>query len=365
MRVKKDILHVVVGAGFPLAFSNAVRSVLRHTPDDVLAIYNVIDAEDARGLEALELHHFGERLTVLARENSPDHQKIGGLFSAYNYALERAINRYTYISLIQGDMQMVKTTSNRIELLDSIFSSNTPKVFFVTTVADEGSLHDGIFDEFWSGSNTPSFSFARGATAVGVLKTSLVASEGFRFQHDEAATGEKMRKREYVTASVGTLADLAFNPWPGTVRKGIRDGSDVPIGLADAVLKLIQKAPSEESLPIGNRQVRNIVVPDGFRTLYPYWASDLQKTKWIPRRREATKQLGIGFFSGIDEKGKISSYLLPSKFRRSPGLGYVLRRLLAGCFQLILHEVKIAFYYFAREKNWLRSSQRDDNDPPT
>ena len=341
---RKDILHVVVGAGFPRAFSNAVRSVLHHTADDVLAIYNFVDEKDKASVQRLEPSRFGERLTVLARENAPDHRKTGALFSAYNHALELAADQYNFISLLQGDMQMMKSTPNRINLLNSAFSSKAVKVFQVGTAAAAGSLHDGIFDEAWNRGSAPSFDFSMGASCVGVFKLDLVVSEGFRFEHDEASTAQMMRERGFAIARVGALQDLAFNPWPGTLRKGVRHGFDVQPGPAGFVLHLVQKAPSDKPLEIGNRQVRSIAVPSGFRTLYPYWASDLQKTKWILRRRKAVKELGIGFFSGIDENGEISSYLMPSKLRRSPGLGYFLWRLFVGYLQLIYERQRFVVY---------------------
>lgn len=344
MSPPKDILHVVVGAGFPRAFSNAVRSVLRHTPDDVLAIYNFVDETDREELNALRLDRLGHRLTVLARENKPDHHKIGALFSAYNHALELASGNYDFISFIQGDMQMVKSTPNRIRLLKSAFSSTDARVFLVNTVGPGGSLHDGVFDEVWNLGNSPSFNFSMGSNSIGVMNLELVASEGFRFEQDEGSTSERMRERGFVIATVGELVDLAFNPWPGTVRNGVRHGFDVPIGHSESVLHLIQKAPSEEPLRIGNRQVRSIAVPLEFRTLYPYWASDLRKTKWIPRRHEAVKELGIGFFSSIDENGEISNYLMPSAKRRSPRLSYFLWMLLVGCLKIFWEKLRLQIY---------------------
>ena len=40
---RETMLQVIVGAGFPPSFRNAVRSVIEHTDDDVLPIYNAID----------------------------------------------------------------------------------------------------------------------------------------------------------------------------------------------------------------------------------------------------------------------------------------------------------------------------------
>ena len=359
MTSRKDILHVVVGAGFPQAFSNAVRSVLRHTPDDVLAIYNFVDESDQRALKALKLDRLGRRLTVLARENVSDHYKIGALFSAYNHALEHASGNYNFISFIQGDMQMMKATPDRIELLNAVFSSSEARVFLVNTVAEGGSLHDGVFDETWNRGSTPSFNFSMGSNSIGVLKLDLVASESFRFEQDEGSTAKRMRERGFAIATVGPLVDLAFNPWPGTVRNGVRHGFDVPIGDSESVLKLIQRAPSEEPLQIGNRQVRNIVVPSGFRTLYPYWASDLQKTKWIPRRREAVKALGIGFFAGINENGETSSYLLPSTQERNPGLGYFLWRLLVGLLEIVSERLRDLGYAAIKNSSLFRGSREE------
>jgi len=361
MAPQKDILHVVVGAGFPGAFSNALRSVLLHTSDDVLAIYNALDAKDFRGLEALELNQFGKRLTVEVRENAPDHEKIGALFSAYNYAIDFATGRYRYLSLIQGDMQMVKKTNDRIEILDATFASKVAKVFLVNTVAAGGSLHDGVFDEPWSRGNRASFEAGMGSNSIGVLNLDLVASEKFRFEHDEASTAEEMRRRGYVIATVGSLIDLAFNPWPGTVRKGVRHGSDLPTSPTGEVFKLIQKSAGEESLQIGRRRVRHVLVPTGFRTLYPYWASDLLQPKWISRRREATKQLGLGFFAGINENGQVTSYLMPSKYRRSPGLVYILWMLVIGSVAVFYHQYSLRVYYFLRKQGWLRRPRGADS----
>lgn len=361
MLAKKDILHVVVGAGFPRAFANAVRSVLSRTPDDVLAIYNAVDTRDARGFEELELDQFGKRLTVEVRDNAPDHQKIGGLFSAYNYAIAFATGRYRYMSLIQGDMQMIKTTGDRIELLDATFSSTSAKVFFVNTAITAGLLHDGVFDGVWSSENQPSFDLSTALTAVGVLNLELVASENFRFERDEASTAKEMHQRGYVMATVGSLIDLAFNPWPGTVRKGIRRGADVPNGHSGEVLKLIRKSGSEKPFQIGRRQVSNLVVPSGFRTLYPYWASDLLQPKWISRRREATKRLGIGFFAGIDGNGEVTSYLMPSRHRRRPGLTYVFWMLLRGLAVGFYRRQSLGVYSLLRKQGWFHRRRGADS----
>jgi len=74
----KALLQVIVGAGFPSAFRNAVRPVVEQTDHDVLAIYNAIDDFDRPDLQALSLENPCRCADAVVRDNS-GHPKVGGL----------------------------------------------------------------------------------------------------------------------------------------------------------------------------------------------------------------------------------------------------------------------------------------------
>ena len=334
----KTMLQVIVGAGFPSSFQNAVRSVVEHTDDDVLAIYNAIDDFDKPDLHALSLAKPGRIVDVVVRDNS-GHPKVGGLYSAYNLALARARSRYHYVSFVQGDMQMMRWDKNTRGLLDSAFSRESPRVFAVgMSFSCRGSHDNGaplVEDQDRdSGSDDFIIKPLRAVMDVAIYSMDLVDREGFEFERDEGFSCAKMRGRGYGSASL-KRPRLAFVPWPAAVRKGLRRGAEPPVGAWESYLKILEPQEGEKHRSVGGKWAEDLIVPNGYRTLFPYWPTDIYRPKWIKRRRNLVKRMGISFFSGIDSRGRVRSYLWPSEFKRNPKLSYIFYRLATGLLKNI------------------------------
>lgn len=342
--VMKTMLQVIVGAGFPSSFQNAVRSVVEHTDDDVLAIYNAIDDFDKPDLHALSLAKPGRIVDVVVRDNS-GHPKVGGLYSAYNLALARARSRYHYVSFVQGDMQMMRWDRNIRGLLDSAFSRESPRVFSVgMAFGCRGALDVGERRVKGPARDTGSDEFninpRRAVYDVAIYSMDLVDREGFEFEGDEGSSCAKMRARGYTSATL-KRPGVAFVPWPPTVRNGIRRGAEPPLESGESFLKILDPQTGDRHRSVGGRWAEDLIVPNGYRTLFPYWPTDMLRPKWITRRRELVKSMGISFFSGIDSRGRVRSYFWPSEFRRSPKLSYVLHRLATGVVKNIWDFVRL------------------------
>jgi glycosyltransferase involved in cell wall biosynthesis len=339
----KTLLQVIVHAGFPSSFRNAVRSVLEHTDDDVLAIYNGIDEYDNPDLSALSLDQPGRRVDVVVRDNS-GHPKVGGLYGAYNLGLAHAQSRYRYVSFVQGDMQMMSWDKNTGDLLDLAFSLESPRVFAVgMAIGCRGALdHPALLDkdaERDSGSDEFNFNPLRAVADVAIYSMDLVNRESFEFEVDEEFSCSKMRGRGYTSVSL-KKPRLAFVPWPATVRDGFRRGAEPPVRDGQSYLKILVPKIGEEHRSVGGTWAEDLIVPNGYRTLFPYWPSDTYRPKWIARRRDLAKRMGISFFAAIDSRGRVRSYLWPSKFKRSPKLSYILYRLAAGPLKNIFDLVR-------------------------
>lgn len=333
----KTLLQVIVGAGFPSSFRNAVRSVVQHTDDDVLAIYNAIDDYDRPDLQALSLAKLDRCVDLVVRENS-GHNKVGDLYGAYNLALTLARSRYDYVSFVQGDMQMMTWDKNIHALLDSAFSHESPRVFAVSMVfRPRGLLDYGVPHVEDPGGDSGSDDFnivpLRAVLDVAIYSMDLVDREEFEFEVDEEFSCSKMRGRGYVAVEL-KRPRLAFVPWPATVRNGLRSGTEPPVGLGESYLKTLEPREGEKHRSVGGKWEEDFIVPNGYRTLFPYWPLDTSQPKWIKRRRNLVKTMGISFFSGIDSRGRVRSYLWPSEFKRNPKLSFIFHRLASGYLKL-------------------------------
>lgn len=350
----KSLLHVVVGAGLPGYFLNALRSVLLVATEDVLTIYNSISPDDKPDLAALR-DEFPGRIVGSILGDNEGHPKVGALYSAYNRGLAFADGRYTYVSFMQGDQQMMYWPTDVVLQLGHRFrwvGNAGERVFAVTSSmrclgafgieAAQSSLGPPLDEPVRSGR----FRQSRAVSDVAIYSLRLCRQEKFSFEGDEGSLSRVMVARGFGMTQLDQSC-LAFLPWPATVRRGRRRGREVVAPDGTLLLRIRGiGGPRIGGLPEGQREWQEHgVVPNFYRTLYPYWPTDIIRPKWIWRRRSLTRSLGISFFAGIDPDGRVSSFLTGSRFRRSPSLLNVLVAILFGVLMELRELVVRNFRY--------------------
>lgn len=285
------------------------------------------------------------------RENSGP-KKTGGLWGAYNYELEHATSRYSYVSFIQGDMQVMRWGSSTNELIDKVFSTKRDNVFMVSAADGDESTGTGVLGWHEPTSDhrrKPStIDATRGAAGVGIYSMEVVAREGFIFEEDEAFVSNKMVSRGYVIARLSE-SRITYVGWPGTVRSGVPKGNEPPTLARAPFVKLIQLSEASRSSIPGIGEQQQMVVPNGFRMFYPYWLTDIEGPKWIFRRKQVVTQPGIPFFSEIAEFGNLSSFFCPGLGKRHPKISYVLRRLVFGAVRELRDRVSLRIFLLVRK----------------
>ena len=342
----------MVGAGLPSYFVNALRSVLLVSTEDLLTIYNSISPDDKPDLAALR-EEFPGRIVGSILAGNEGHPKVGALYSAYNRGLTFADGRYTYVSFIQGDQQMMywpidvvsqlderfRWTGNAGERVFAVGSSMSCLGAFGTELA-QSSLAPPLEEPVRSGG----FDRSRAVSDVAIYSLGLCRQEKFSFEGDEGSLSRVMVSRGFGMTQLDQSC-LAFLPWPATVRRGRRRGREVVAPDGTLLLRLRgMGGPRVGGLLKGQREWQEqVVLPNVYRTLYPYWPTDIIRPKWIWRRVSLNRSLGISFFAGIDPDGRVSSFLTGSRFRRSPRLLNVLAAILFGVLMELRERV---FRYF-------------------
>ena len=340
IEVVKAFLHVVVGAGFPHLFVNALNSLLQHTDDDVLAIYNRVSAKDSLdGLWNAEQDE-NKRVRVIERANH-GHWKVGGLYSAYNIALDLARGSYEYLSLMQGDMQVVRWPKDAYESVQLAFENPHNPVFCVST-----SLRTFGF----SSSTDPSldassggFGFRlnanRSVSDVGIFRMDIVEAEKFRFDEAEGVLSARMLAKGFQMAEL-ERPWLAFVPWPPTVRGGRLLGVDPAQKFGFPVLIKNSDSFASTILETTDIWTESEIVPASCRTLFPFWPTDMQSSKWFHRRLNKCREIGIGFFTTIDSKGNLGSFFWAPWGSRHPSFPWLIARIVAAIISITAARIR-------------------------
>lgn len=327
IEIVKPFLHVLVGAGFPHLFLNALNSLLQHTDDDVLAIYNSVSAMDS--LDRFRIAEPDERERVKLIERSNDgHRKVGGLYSAYNFALDWASGSYEYLSLVQGDMQVLRWPKDAYKSVQQAFENPHDPVFCVSTSLRTFGFSSSTYRSFDSSSGGFGFRLNanRSVSDVGIFQMALVEAEKFRFDAAEGVLSARMLAKGFQMAEL-ERPWLAFVPWPPTVRGGRLLGEDPAQKFGFPVL--IENPDSSASALFETTDFWSEieVVPASYRTLFPYWPTDMQTPKWFHRRLDKCREIGIGFFTTVDSKGNLGSFLWAPWGSRHPSFPSLIARI--------------------------------------
>ena len=298
------ILHVVVGAGLPHYFQNAVRSVLSQTDDDVLGIYNQVSPRDFPSISDCAIF-LNTRFRFELRKNISV-GKTGSLYDSYNWAIEYAQRRYEFIHFLQSDMQLMLWPRNQIHEIQQIFESAnhrenpTGKLFCLAIFAPARGYAPGFQKTLGTTARTDKVWVSRTRAMVdsGIYSLRLIEATRFRFSGGEDDVNHRLLRDgwrlEYLRQPL-----TAFVPWPAVVRKGQVLGIEVPITEERVQLLTLKNNPASDSLLMTGDLVwaEDFVEPVNWTCFFPYWLSDLRYWSDVRARLSACKSLGVSFWS--------------------------------------------------------------------
>ena len=130
--MKKEILHIVVGAGNVRYSSDAIESILSNQAGDVFAVYNITSAQDSREI-ATERKRLNKQVAkLIVQPNSPG-RRTGSLYDANDLGLRHAIGKYRFASFVQADMQLMWWDDVILDATENFLSNTScPEVSFYT-----------------------------------------------------------------------------------------------------------------------------------------------------------------------------------------------------------------------------------------
>jgi len=331
---------VVVGAGLPHYFKNCIDSVKSICSEEIFAFYNYVGDDDKRIVEGMaeETSHRGIQFFLQPNQSGP---RTGSLYQCYNRALAYAAGEFRYVSFIQADMQMMWWDSKIIDACDQIRNSlpadRRNKISFYSQLPIRGKRPDyySIWDDY-SFASVPSI---LGMADVGIFALDNSIEHTLRFKGSEKQMAEEARIEGHIVA-LHPYPFLAPIPFPDT----IRDKKHRPLNRGSAyfgtpILKLgDRKAPT----PNFNQPsmhplfMEDVVWPNGWECLTPYWPSDTEGTNWLRNRFSAASPLSLLFWS-VQKSGR--KRLFPtSRFR--PGFKKVFHTFVAFFFEELKNKFK-------------------------
>jgi hypothetical protein len=131
---------------------------------------------------------------------------------------------------------------------------------------------------------------------IGVFSMAAIRRAGFRFVGTEAELGETYRRQGYKVPLLD-MPCVAFIPWPATVRKGKVVGTVVkPLPGGMPILSFIKGFTPDQTELTWNTDsfwMEDWIRPNGWDCLYPYWPTSIENPKWLKRRLEACRLLGV------------------------------------------------------------------------
>jgi hypothetical protein len=281
----QDLLHVVVGAGFPHYFSNCLKSLSGLTPHHVLAFYNYVDETDRVTASEVARKCGDPRITFEFRENVSD-LRTGSLYTAYNDALKHAEGKYRFISFIQADMQLMWWDERIISACDRILNEANQKgisrVSFFSQIPVKGKRRD--YYSIWDSVGAEETPMSPGIVDVGIFPLEKFNSSNFKFEGSERELSQRAGSQGAVVA-LHPYPFIAPIPFPSTLRDPRKKtGRVVGPGQNQPILRI---ASDLESFPDFGRKsfhplfMEDTVWPNGWYALTPFWPSDSRGTQWL------------------------------------------------------------------------------------
>ena len=322
----KDLLHVVVGAGFPDYLRNCVRSIEALTADDVLVYYNFVDEADLAAALTVSAEFDERRIDFRFQPNNPG-TRSGSLYDAYNSALSLAQANYRYISFTQSDMQMMWWDHKVVAACDAILSQSESagkrRTCFFTQVPVRGKRVD--YYSIWGSLDSSEPPVAPGLSDVGIYPLKYFHPSSFRFEGTEKELSAFYGARDTYVA-LHPYPFLAPIPFPHTLREKRKGANSVktstyptPILLNSTNFRDFADFRKETFHPL---YMEDTVLPNGWTALSPYWPSDTLGNQWMKIRLEQSRKEGSPLFQFA---GSNLPPLLGRAQRFRPGFGAIFR----------------------------------------
>lgn len=274
------LLHVIVGHKFPNYFENAVNSVLLLTGnDDVLVVDNASnEPEITRRLRVLAESQSRVRLVLRTTNDISRNSKVGGLYEAYNEAMQYALERgYDYVHIMQHDMQLLWWDDSVMERARQIFAE------FSECVNIQMMAYHRLFQlsdsmEYLK----PKLMFL---PRYGLTDTGLYDMVKWRARSMRFCNREQEHARKYAGEGLKVfchpLPTVAPIPWPAVVRGGKVIGREVE-PCQEFLLQPLSPTEiahvKESTDPVWQE---DICIPWGWSCLTPYWVSDLRSLNYL------------------------------------------------------------------------------------
>lgn len=329
---------MVVGAGIPSYFSNCLRSISQHSTHDVLAFYNWVDDDDYREVYEIAKQYESTSVRISLQRNVLG-RRTGSLYDAYNQGIELALGKYRYASFIQADMQMMWWSDRILSTCDSIINScqgaNSEKFCFFTQIPVQGKREDYYAE--WRDNDGGFKRIRKGAVDVGIFTVNSIFNQGLRFEGTENEFSEGCVKHG-VNLILHPYPFLAPIPFPLTVRERQlqrqkrNPRTNNPEMVRSPLAREVINFEKDSFHPLF---MEDLVWPNGWKTLTPYWPSDTLGPEWF--RIRFRKSRAEGFPLTKTQSGKRTSAMPLGRFR--PGF----LRLFSSGLQLVLRELKTRF----------------------
>lgn len=293
----KDVVNVIVGSGSARYLENCVRSVQRHSPHHLLVYYNFQNSRDKRDAEAVAKSLGLDRETLFLQPNASG-VRTGSLYECYNHALQSSRGKNRYMSLVQADMQMMWWGRNIIEacdrVLEALDSYHQGVLSFYTQFPLAGKRPN--YYDLWGNVKAGQIRTHPGLGDVGLFSTERAFEAGLWFTGSESSMSESLASRGYLVG-LHPFPFLAPIPYPDNVRQRRRgnryfrnSGSETQIlDLTNEGRKLVKSQDISSFHPVF---MEDLVSPNGWACLTPYWPSDTKGSRWIRARLNVTRKLG-------------------------------------------------------------------------
>jgi hypothetical protein len=297
----KDMLHVVVGAGFPDYLRNCVRSIVTLSYDDVLVYYNYVDDRDLDAGLRVSAEFDEPRVKFNFQRNNLG-TRSGSLYDAYNSALEAAEGKYRYVSFTQSDMQMMWWDQKIISACDTILSqtdfSKHSRMCFFTQIPVRGKRI--TYYSIWGESGSGGTPVAPGLSDVGIYPLQHFRPDTFRFEGTEQELSALYGGRDAAVA-LHPYPFLAPIPFPHTLRE--KQGGARSRTSSTYCQPILTNAPNFQDFVDFSKKtfhplyMEETVWPNGWLALSPYWPSDTLGNQWMKIRLEQSRKVGSPLIS--------------------------------------------------------------------
>lgn len=280
------VLHAIVGHKFPGYFSNAIRSALLMAPNDDILVVDNASRSPALKHELNSIGAREPRMRVIFRESNDTtrNKKVGGLYDACNEIVEYALhNGYTYLHIMQHDMQFIWWDSTIIETAEKIYDKY-PECVNIRTAALP--RHSMLSDDIEYIDPKLIYLSNYGLTDTGLYHLSRMREGSVRFGGSEGEHAKRYLDQG-LRVFCHPLPTVAPVPWPAVVRSGQVKGHEIQ-PRHEFLLRPL--SPSEISRVRDSAQwlwLEDVCIPWGWTALLPFWDTSLNTIDyWVYRYRD-------------------------------------------------------------------------------